>query len=240
MRINKFLAQTGLGSRRSCEKLIIDGKIKINGRVVTDLAIDINPKKDKVFFNNKLLKFPSRKIYLILNKPEGYLVTSSDPFERKTVFDLLPNFPERIFPVGRLDKNSCGLLILTNDGDFANNITHPKRKIPKVYIVKAKGKITKNQINHLRNGILLEDGKTMPAKIFLKSYNKSMNISKLRITISEGKKRQLKRMIKSVGSEVVFLKRLQIGSIKLGKLPKAEWRFLKDNEIKMFKSEKSK
>ncbi|MBC8525837.1 MAG: rRNA pseudouridine synthase [Candidatus Cloacimonetes bacterium] len=237
MRINKFLAQAGLGSRRSCEKFILDGKIKINGKVITNLATDINPEKDEIIFENKLLEFPEQKIYLILNKPEGYLVTSSDPFQRKTVFELLPKFSVRIFSIGRLDKSSCGLLILTNDGNFANNVTHPKKKIPKIYIVKVKGKISKNQLNSLRKGVLLNDGKTLPAKVFLKSYNKLQDISKFRITIYEGKKRQIRRMIKAVGSEVKFLKRVQVGKIQLGNLEEGKWRFLKDKEIQAIKNE---
>jgi len=232
MRINKFLAQAGLGSRRACEKFVLEGKIKINGKIITNLATDIDPEKDKLTFEDKLLKITQRKIYLILNKPSGYLVTSSDPFKRKTVLDLVPIFPERIFPVGRLDKSSCGLLILTNDGDFANKILYPKKKIPKVYLVKVKGKPSQSQINNLRYGVILEDGKTSPAKVFMKSYNQSNDITKLRIILYEGRNRQIRRMIKEIGTRVISLKRVQIGGIKLGRLSESYWRFLKYKEIK--------
>ncbi len=232
MRINKFLAQAGLGSRRACEKFVLDGRIKLNGKIVKDLSTDIDIEKDRITFNGKLLKISKQKIYLMLNKPQGYLVTASDPFKRKTIFELLPKFSVRIFSIGRLDKSSSGLLILTNDGDLSNRILHPKTKIPKVYIVKVKGKLSQSQINNLRAGIILEDSKTLPAKVFTKSYNQSNDLTKLRITIYEGRNRQIRKMVDKIGSKVVFIKRVQIGGIKLGRLSKGDWRFLKDKEIK--------
>ena len=237
MRINKFLAQAGLGSRRACEKFVLDGKIKLNGKILKDLSTDIDIEKDRITFKGKLLKISKQKIYLMLNKPQGYLVTASDPFKRKTIFELLPKFSVRIFSIGRLDKSSSGLLILTNDGDLSNKILHPKTKIPKVYIVKVKGELSQSQINKLRVGIILEDSKTLPAKVFTKSYNQSNDLNKLRITIYEGRNRQIKRMIKAVGSEVKFLKRVQVGKIQLGNLEEGKWRFLKDKEIQTIKNE---
>ena len=231
MRINKFLAHAGLGSRRSCEQLVLDSKIRVNGKIIKDLATDIDPQNDIVEYKNKKLHFSSNKIYLIMNKPAGYLVTSDDPFERQTVFELLPDFKEHIFPVGRLDKNSEGLLLLTNDGDFAQKITHPSKKFPKTYIVKAKGRIYFRNLKDLREGVQLEDGKTLPAKVFIKSYNKSQNITKLRMVIYEGRNQQIRRMLRAVGSSVIELKRVQIGEINIGKLPKGEWRYLKDKEV---------
>ncbi|OPX27019.1 MAG: hypothetical protein B1H05_01360 [Candidatus Cloacimonas sp. 4484_140] len=231
MRINKFLAQAGLGSRRSCEQLVLDSKIRVNGKIIKDLATDIDPQNDIVEYRNKKLHFSSNKIYLIMNKPAGYLVTSNDPFERQTVFDLLPDFKEHIFPIGRLDKNSEGLLLLTNDGDFAQKVTHPSKKLPKTYLVKAKGRIYFRNLRDLREGVQLDNGKTLPAKVFIKSYNKSQNITKLRMVIYEGRNQQIRRMLKAVGSSVIELKRVQIGDINIGKLPKGEWRYLKDKEI---------
>jgi pseudouridine synthase len=231
MRINKFLAKAGLGSRRACEPLILNGKIKVNGKIITDLATDINPEKDEVTAQDKLVKIPTRKIYLMLNKPQGYLVTFSDPFKRKTIFELLPKFSERVFSIGRLDKSSCGLLLLTNDGDLANKIMHPKLKIPKVYLVKVKGKLSQSQINKLRSGVTLEDGKTLPAKVFIKNYNKSQDTTKLRMTIFEGRNRQIRRMIKQIGCQTIYLKRVQIGGIRLGRLAEGNWRFLKSKEL---------
>ena len=231
MRINKFLAQAGLGSRRSCEQLVLDSKIRVNGKIIQDLATDIDPQNDTVEYKNKKLRYSSNKIYLIMNKPAGYLVTSNDPFERNTVFDLLPDFKEHVFPIGRLDKNSEGLLLLTNDGDFAQLITHPSKKFPKTYLVKAKGRIYFRQLRDLREGVQLDDGKTLPAKVFIKSYNKSQNITKLRMVIYEGRNQQIRRMLKAVVSSVIELKRVQIGEVNIGKLPKGEWRYLKDKEV---------
>ena len=168
----------------------------------------------------------------MLNKPIGYLVTADDPFERKTVFDLLPKFKEHVFPIGRLDKNSEGLLLLTNDGDFAQKVTHPSKKLPKTYLVKAKGRIYFRQLRELREGVQLEDGKTLPAKVFIKSYNKAQNLTKIRMVIYEGKNQQIRRMLKAVGSSVIELKRVQIGEINIGKMPIGEWRYLKEKEVR--------
>ncbi|MCD6329905.1 MAG: rRNA pseudouridine synthase [Candidatus Cloacimonetes bacterium] len=232
MRINKFLAQAGLGSRRSCEQLVLENKIKVNGKIISDLATDIDPQNDIVEYKNKKIRFSSNKIYLMLNKPIGYLVTADDPFERKTVFDLLPKFKEHVFPIGRLDKNSEGLLLLTNDGDFAQKVTHPSKKLPKTYLVKAKGRIYFRQLRELREGVQLEDGKTLPAKVFIKSYNKAQNLTKIRMVIYEGKNQQIRRMLKAVGSSVIELKRVQIGEINIGKMPIGEWRYLKEKEVR--------
>jgi len=231
MRINKFLAQAGLGSRRSCETLVLDGKIKVNGKIITDLATDVNPESDEIEYKNKTLTLPQKDIYIMLNKPMGYIVTADDPYDRQTVFQLLPEFKAHVFAVGRLDKNSEGLLLLTSNGEFAQKITHPSSKLGKTYLVKAKGNIPLYKIKQLRNGIELKDGKTLPAKVFVKSYNKSQDVTKLRMVIYEGRNQQIRRMLQAVGSSVIELKRVQIDSISLGKLPKGHWRFLKDKEI---------
>jgi len=232
MRINKFLAQAGLGSRRSCEQLVLESKIRVNGKIIRDLATDIDPQNDIVEYKSRKLTISYNKIYLMLNKPIGYLVTADDPFERKTVFELLPEFKEHIFPIGRLDKNSEGLLFLSNDGDFAQKITHPSKKLPKTYLVKAKGRISFRQLRDLREGVQLEDGKTLPAKVFIKSYNKAQNLTKLRMVIYEGRNQQIRRMLKAVGSSVIELKRVQIGDINIGKMPIGEWRYLKEKEVR--------
>ncbi|MEA2103191.1 MAG: pseudouridine synthase [Candidatus Cloacimonadota bacterium] len=231
MRINKFLATAGLGSRRSVEELVANGKIKVNDKIVVDLATRIDENKDIVFFKNKRIILPQTKIYVMLNKPVGYISTSSDPFARDTVFNLLPKFPVRIFSVGRLDKPSSGLLLFTNDGEWANKITHPKTKIQKVYIVHVKGNISKDDLYKLRNGVQLKEGKTLPAKVFVKSYNKSNDISKIRIVLYEGKKRQIRRMIENIGHTVTELKRTKVHSIRLADLSEGSWRYLKDKEI---------
>lgn len=239
MRINKFLAQAGLGSRRSCEQLVLESKIRVNGKIIRDLATDIDPQNDVVEYKSRKLTISYNKIYLMLNKPIGYLVTADDPFERKTVFELLPEFKEHIFPIGRLDKNSEGLLFLSNDGDFAQKITHPSKKLPKTYLVKAKGRIFFRQLRDLREGVQLEDGKTLPAKVFIKSFNKAQNLTKLRMIIYEGRNQQIRRMLKAVGSSVIELKRVQIGDINIGKMPIGEWRYLKEKEVRSISNNRS-
>jgi 23S rRNA pseudouridine2605 synthase len=229
VRINKFLSQCNLGSRRFVENLIKDGKIFLNGNRVEKLSVNIDPDKDIVKYNGFVVSPFIDKIYLMLNKPKKYLVSSKDDFGRKTVFDLIPDFKTHLFAVGRLDYMSEGLLLLTNDGDYANRIIHPRNKLPKLYRVVAKGILNFEQVRKLRDGVMIEGKKTKPAVVFVKkNYNDKTN---LKITIFEGRKRQIRKMLKSVGSEVLELKRLQIGNLKLGKLPVGMWRWLLPNEV---------
>ena len=229
VRINKYLSQCNHGARRKTEELILAGRVKLNGRVIASLSTEVNPDHDIVELDDKRIQPCRKKIYILLNKPKKYLVSTRDDFARKTVFDLLPELKERLFPVGRLDYLSEGLLILTNDGDFSEKIMHPRHKLPKVYKVIARGFISNDDIKRLRNGIELDGYLTKPAKVFIKSRNQ--NSTTLKITISEGKKRQIRNMIKAIGSEVLELKRMQIGDLKLGKLPEGKWRFLNMKEI---------
>jgi len=229
IRINKFLARCNLGSRRQVEELVEKGKIKINEEMVTDLSTKIDPLKDKVSYNGKILNLIEDKIYLMLNKPKKYLVSRRDDYGRKTVYELLPDFGVHLFAIGRLDYNSEGLLLFTSDGDFANRIIHPRYKLPKVYKVNVKGYLKREQIKALREGVEIESGKTQPALVYIKYSDENSMV--LRMTIFEGKKRQIRYMIKAVGGEVTGLKRLQIGSINLGKLPPGMWRILKPSEI---------
>ncbi|NQT65866.1 MAG: rRNA pseudouridine synthase [FCB group bacterium] len=229
VRINKFLAQCNLGSRRSVEKLILDRKILVNDKVETSLSLQIDPAKDIIKFEGKLVNPILENIYLMLNKPKKYLVSTKDDFDRKIIYDLLPDFGANLFYIGRLDYMSEGLLLLTNDGDFAEKIIHPKYKLQKVYKVKIKGKIADEDIDELRKGIILNGKKTKPAIVFVN--NVKNNTTTLKITIFEGRKRQIRYMLKSVGSEVLELKRLQIGNVKLNKLPLGMWRMLKPSEI---------
>jgi len=228
-RINKFLALCNLGSRRFVEPLIKSGQIKVNGKICTDLTCQINPNKDIVEYNGEKISFINEKIYLMLNKPKKYLVSSKDGFNRKTVYTLLPDFKVHLFAIGRLDYMSEGLLIFTSDGNFANKIIHPRYKLPKVYKVIIKGSLNKEQLNKLRTGVTIEGKKTKPAIVHIKK--KMENKTVLRMTIFEGRKREIRYMIQKVGSEVLELKRLQIGNLKLGKLPIGMWRFLKPNEF---------
>ena len=229
MRLNKFLAACNLGSRRSVEKLIFQGKIVINGKICKEPGYEVKPNEDEIFFENKKLILPNKNIYIMLNKPVHYLVSTKDSFNRKTVYDLLPDFNMHLFPIGRLDYNSEGLLLLTTDGDFANSIIHPRYKLKKLYKVKVKGYLSKKQLDELRKGIVIDGKKTLPAVVFVKKRTNDETI--IKITITEGRKRQIRRMISAVGGEVISLKRLQIGDVKLGKLPVGMWRFLLPSEV---------
>ncbi len=229
VRINKYLAQCNLGSRRSVEKLILDGKISINDKVEFNLSVQIDPNIDVIKYEGKKIIPKSEKIYLMLNKPKKYLVSKKDDFDRKLIYDLLPDFGTNLFYIGRLDYMSEGLLLLTNDGDFAEKIIHPKYKLQKVYKVKIKGNISDEDVDKLRKGIVINGKKTKPAIVFVN--NVKNNTTTLKITIFEGRKRQIRYMLKSVGSEVLELKRLQIGNVKLNKLPVGMWRMLKPSEV---------
>ena len=229
IRINKFLAQCNLGSRRQVETLITSGKIKVNGSIVTELSSQVDIGKDIVEFEGKTLTSNKDNFYIMLNKPIKYLTTSKDEFNRKTVYELIPDFGVHLFSVGRLDYMSEGLLIFTSDGDFADKIIHPRYKLPKVYKVTIKGSLNDEQIQVLRDGVKIEGKLTSPAIVHIKKSN--INSSVLKMTIFEGRKRQIRKMIKTVGSEVMELKRLQIGEVQLGKLPKGMWRPLKSWEV---------
>jgi 23S rRNA pseudouridine2605 synthase len=204
--------------------------VLLSGIVVKELSTNIDPQKDEIRYNGTLIRPDEKKVYVMLHKPEKYLVSAKDEFGRKKALDLLPDFGVHLFSIGRLDYMSTGLLLFTNDGDFANSIIHPRYKLPKVYRVKAKGSLTKYQIQHLREGVDVDGKMTAPAKVFVK--NKTSTTTDLRMTIFEGRKRQIRRMLKAVDSEVISLKRLQIGDVKLGTLPPGMWRVLKPSEVR--------
>ncbi|MDI6735466.1 MAG: pseudouridine synthase [bacterium] len=229
-RLQKVLAEAGLGSRRRCEELILAGHISINGQVVKTLGVQIDPKIDKIKFDGKEIK-SERKVYLLLNKPKGYVTTLSDPQGRPTIVSLLKGVRERVYPVGRLDYDSQGLLFLTNDGDLANKLIHPKLKIAKTYLVKLKGKLEASDIMRLRKGIRIEGGsKTLPADVRV-----TKNLPKntlLKMTITEGKKRQIRRMGEAIKHEVLSLKRIQFGPFHLSNLKLGEYVYLNPDEVK--------
>ncbi len=229
VRINKYLANCNLGSRRKVEELIKNKQVYINDQLCTNLATTVNPETDIVKVGHKTIKYEQQKIFILLNKPKHYIVTVKDEFNRKTVYDLLPDFAKNLHPIGRLDYESEGLLILTNDGDITHKVLHPSFKIEKTYKVTVKGKLEFSHIQALRNGVKIENYTTQPAKVFL-NYSTDEK-SELKITIKEGKNRQIRKMLEAVGFEVTSLKRLQIGEIKLEKMPAGTWRFLKDSEI---------
>jgi pseudouridine synthase len=212
------------------EALISNCRIKINGTKTTDLSTIIDEEKDVVEFDGKTLRRSSEKIYLMLNKPKKYIVTKKDELNRNTVYNLLPDFGYNIFSIGRLDYMSEGLLLFTNDGDFSEKIIHPRFKLPKLYKVKVKGNINTTQLEQLRKGVKISGKVTQPAIVHVKRRTPEATV--LRMTIFEGRKRQIRYMLKAVGSEVLELKRLQIGNLKLGKLPTGMWRILKPSEIR--------
>ncbi|MDD4289863.1 MAG: pseudouridine synthase [Patescibacteria group bacterium] len=226
MRINKFLSQSGLGSRRKVEELIKNGLIFVNGKICNNLSKQIF-EKDIVKFQNKELKIENEKTTIMLNKPIGYLVTKHDDRGRKTIYSLLPEIYKNLNYIGRLDYNSSGLLILTNDGDLNQKITKPLNKIPKTYKVITNRNLTKKEFKKLESGIIIEGHKTLPATI------SNINDDKFTITIYEGKKRQIRLMVASVGAKVIELKRIQIGELELGKLDIGKYELLNKKQVSL-------
>lgn len=228
MRINKYLALCGLGSRRKVEKLILDEKIKVNGSIVTSLSTDINTKKDKVLYLDNEVFLPNKYVYYKFNKPKGYICSAKDEHDRKTIYDIV-KVPERVFSVGRLDYNTEGLLILTNDGDFANKLTHPTNHINKEYLVTIEGDIKEGDLAVMRAGVV-ENGKRMPsAKIEIVEIKK--DTTKLKVVIDEGQNRQIRRMFEAIGKNIVLLKRVAIGKLVLGGLERGKYRELTQKEL---------
>lgn len=229
IRLQKFLAQCGVASRRKAEELIRDGKVRVNGHVVTEMGTKVS-EEDRVEVNGKVVRPEKKKVYILLHKPRGYVTTVSDPEGRKTVLDLVKDVRERVYPIGRLDYDSSGLLLLTNDGEFANYMMHPKNEILKVYIATVKGNPSEEALDKLRNGIRIDDYVTAPAFVrVLSVYEKK---TKLEITIHEGHNRQIRKMCEKIGHPVVRLKRIAYGSLELGDLKPGEWRFLTEKEVK--------
>lgn len=234
MRINKYLASCGIGSRRNCEIFVTEGKVKVNGRVVTLLATDIKDG-DEVTLNGEKVSPITEHTYVMLNKPKGYVCTTNDEFGRKTVLDLLGDLcvGKRIFHVGRLDYDTEGLLLLTTDGDLANRIAHPHNEVPKTYMAKIEGEITEEELSRLRNGVILDGVKTKKCKVRLDAFEDG--ISRITVVITEGRNRQVRRMFDSINREVVFLKRTAIGDLKLGNLFRGKYRLLKAEEVEYLK-----
>lgn len=222
------MAECGVASRRKCEELIQMGKVKVNGHVA-EIGCKINPKKDLVTVRGKKINKEEKMYYIMLNKPRGYVTTVSDELGRKTVMDLV-NVDARVYPVGRLDKDSEGLLILTNDGSFANALTHPKHNYAKVYRVTVRPKVTDEILDKLRNGIEIDGRKTSPCDINVIIEEEGRAV--LEFILREGRNRQIRKMCEAVGLEVARLKRISIGPVKLGMLKTGQTRMLTDNEVK--------
>lgn len=224
IRLNKYIATCGVCSRRSADELIVSGKVKVNGIVVKEMGMQVDETEDIVCVNDKRVSIKDEKVYIMLNKPKGYVTTNSEQFNRPSTNDLIKE-KIRVFPIGRLDMNTEGLLLLTNDGDFANKLMHPSNKIEKTYIVTLRKQVTDEQINMLQNGVDIGDYITRPAKV------KRINLLELEIKISEGKNRQIRRMCEAVGADLKNLKRVQVGNLKLGDLKLGKYRFLSLDEI---------
>jgi 23S rRNA pseudouridine2605 synthase len=222
MRIARFISLNSEYSRRKAEVLISEGRVKINNKAAV-LGQSLNTEKDKVYIDGKLLKIIPKRITIMLNKPAGYITTKEDPHAKKTVMDLIPY--KDLFPVGRLDKDSEGLLLLTNDGDLAYKLTHPKFEHEKEYYVELKNPITNDEIKKLENGIMIDGKKTAPCKITNHKQNK------LNITLHEGRKRQIKRMFEKLGNKVIYLYRLRIGGLKLGNLKIGSYKIINSKDI---------
>ncbi|NTU42017.1 MAG: rRNA pseudouridine synthase [Nitrospirales bacterium] len=233
-RLQKILAQMGIASRRKAEEIIEEGRVTVNGQVAT-LGMKADPEKDHVKLDGKLLTRMEAKVYLMLNKPMGVVTSLSDPEGRPTVKDYLRGVRQRVFPVGRLDYDSEGLLLITNDGDFAQAILHPARKVPKTYVVKAKGMVSDEALEKLKRGIRLEDGMTAPARV--RKIREAENNSWVEITIHEGKKRQVRRMMEAIGHPVLRLKRVIINGLRLGDLMPGELRYLTPDEVETVRRE---
>ena len=275
IRLQKYIASSGVASRRKAEELILQGKIKVNGKTVTELGSKVDSKKDKVEFNGKVLKIEDKKIYILLNKPIGYVTTVKDQFQRDTVMDLLKGVKEKVVPAGRLDMYTSGALILSNDGDFINKVTHPKNEIEKTYNVTVVGKITNEDVKRLQEGVeislsdkvlndeikysksseetdviksnkkLIETDEsykksecineekylTKPAKVKILKIDEEKNLSRIQVTIHEGKNREVRKMCEAVGKKVLALHRARIGNIDVKDLKLGKWRTLTKQEI---------
>lgn len=230
IRLQKYLAEAGVASRRKAEELIQQGKVKVNDKIVTELGTKINPEKDQVEYEGKTITIENEKVYILLNKPIGYVTTAKDQFNRDSVLDLV-KMKQRIVPVGRLDMYTSGALILTNDGNFVYQVTHPKHEIEKTYTVTIKGIVTKEEVERLKKGVKIEDYTTRPAKVKILKTEKEKDQSRLEITIHEGKNRQVRKMCEAVGHKVLALHRSKIAGIGVKDLPLGKWRYLSKSEI---------
>ncbi len=234
VRLQKYMAECGVASRRKSEELIISGKVKVNGHIAS-IGDKIDPKYDLVTVRGKRISIETNMHHIMLYKPRGFVTTVSDELGRKTVMDLVKGVGERIYPVGRLDKNSEGLLFLTNDGEFANALTHPKHHIKKVYRVTVRPSVSKEVLEELKSGVVIDSGKTMPCEINVISEEENRVV--LEFILAEGKNRQIRKMCEAKNLEVARLKRVSEGGIKLGMLKQGKYRELTDDEVKKLMSE---
>lgn len=231
VRLQKFLANSGVASRRKSEELIKEGRIRVNGNIVTELGIKIDVQNDSVVYNGKEVKLNDEYVYILLNKPISYVSTVKEQFGRDSVMDLVKT-NKRLVPVGRLDMYTSGALILTNDGDFVYQVTHPKHEIEKTYTVTLKGIIKESEVNELKNGVTIEEYITKPAKVKILKIDEEKSQSRLEITIHEGRNRQVRKMCEAIGYSVLALHRSEIAGIGVKDVPLGKWRYLTEKEVK--------
>lgn len=235
-RLQKFLAEAGVASRRKAEELIAQGKVKVNGKVVTEMGMKIDPAKDEVtYLDKKVTTKNTKMVYLMLYKPEGYVTTAKEQFGRPAVMDLVKGVKERIFPVGRLDYDTSGLLLLTNDGDLTYKLTHPKHDVDKTYIAKLYGVPDEGALQKFRRGVVIDGKRTKPAKIQIIDKDKDGRFCTAEIIIHEGRNRQVRKMCEAIKHPVAQLKRVATGELKLGDLQKGKYRHLTEKEVKYLK-----
>lgn len=229
IRLQKYMSENGIASRRKSEEMILAGKVKVNGHIAS-LGDKVDPVRDKITVSGKRVVRNKNKMYIMLHKPRGYVTTMSDELGRKCVSELVEDAGIRLFPVGRLDRNSEGLLLMTNDGDFANMLTHPSRHVNKVYRVTVREKVTDEQLVKLCDGIMLDGRKTLPADVHIIDVGDNRTV--LNFVITEGRNRQIRRMCEAVGLTVIRLKRTEIAGVKLGMLKQGSWRELNEKEMR--------
>lgn len=233
VRLQKIIAEAGVTSRRKAEELMLEGRVRVNGRVVDELGAKADPLKDKIEVDGRNISHKGPPTYILLNKPKGYISSVSDPLKRPVVVDLIKG-GTRVFPVGRLDYDAEGVLLLTNDGDLANRLIHPKFDVPKKYLVKVKDVPTQEEIQKLEKGVYLEDGRTLPAKA--RFIRKTQENSWIELTVTEGRNRLVKRMCLAIGHPVAKLKRVEFAGIKLGSLNPGQYRLLTKKEVERLKT----
>jgi pseudouridine synthase len=232
IRLHKFLANSGVASRRKAEEMMFDGLVSVNGEIVSEPGSKVDPEKDKIKLNGKIIKYESKK-YVLLHKPRGYVTTASDDLGRRTVLDLIEGIDERIYPVGRLDRDSEGLLVLTNDGELAQYLTHPSCEVTKTYRVTVEGYVEESIIKKIREGVRVGGKKVIPKRV--KILHRNSRLSRIEIEVGEGMNREIRRIFASVGHEARKLIRIKIGPLSLEKLPKGRARFLTSRELSILK-----
>ena len=232
IRLNKYMADCGVDSRRGCDKIIQEGRVRVNNKLVNELGFMVNEDNDTVKVDGKKIVLKNKNIYIMLHKPKGFVTTVKDEKERKTVMELV-DVKTRVYPVGRLDYDTEGLLLLTNDGDMTYKLTHPKYEVTKKYVARIEGEVTEKDLEQLRKGVEIDGKKTAPAKA--KLVEKYDDGCKVELTIHEGRNHQVKKMFEAIGKNVAFLKRTEMGEIHLGGLSRGKWRYLNDKEIAYLK-----